>query len=165
MRNRTTSIGLVVALAACCLIGAAGPSTKCARCGAVGPCKKMCRLVCEDKSVEVVCWGSKCEDFCVPGPGCPQCEHCKCVCQTCNEQKPSGVCSEPKRFYWKDWCPSFPQLYTKTKLMKRVETVKVPTYKWVVEDVCCNCACGCECGDVVATDIEPPTPKAQPTLK
>ena len=60
------------------------------RCG--GPCKKVCRLVCEEKKVEVVCWGCKCEDFCVPGPGCPTCEHCKCVCQTCDEgEKPSGV--------------------------------------------------------------------------
>ena len=47
-------------------------------------------------------------------------------------------------------------MYTKTKLMQRTETVKVPTYKWVVEDVCCDCTCGsdCDCCDVIVTDVE-----------
>jgi hypothetical protein len=54
-------------------------------------------------------------------------------------------------------------MYTKTKLMKRIETVKVPTYKWVVEEVCCDCTrdSDCDC-DVVATDITPSAPPANP---
>ena len=154
MRHNATTWCLIAGLIATCLFGAASPQTKCARCGAVAPCKKVCRLVCEDKKVEVVCWGCKCEDFCVPGPGCPGCEHHKCVCESCDEGKASNVCSEPKTFVWRNWCPSFAQMYTKTKLMRRTEVVKVPTYKWVTEDVCCNCACGGdrECCDVVATD-------------
>jgi hypothetical protein len=53
------------------------------------------------------------------------------------------VCAQPKRFFWYDWITfRRPQVYTHTKLMKRVEVVKVPTYKWVVEEVpvgnCCD---------------------------
>jgi hypothetical protein len=50
-------------------------------------------------------------------------------------------------------------MYTKTKLMKRIETVKVPTYKWVVEDVCSECAAACNCSAVIATDASLPMPK------
>jgi hypothetical protein len=46
-------------------------------------------------------------------------------------------------------------MYTKTKLMRRTEVVKVPTYKWVTEDVCCECARGGICGDTVATEAGP----------
>jgi hypothetical protein len=59
-------------------------------------------------------------------------------------------------------------MYTRTKLMKRVEVVKVPTYKWVVEEVPCDCGepydCGEACGfdEVVATDA--PTPKVMERL-
>jgi len=30
--------------------------------------------------------------------------------------------------------------------------VKVPTYKWVVEEVPCDSGDACECGEIVATD-------------
>jgi hypothetical protein len=169
MRKHSIMLCLMVGSIASCLVGAAGPHAKCCRCGATAPCKKVCRLVCEEKKVEVVCWGCKCENFCVPGPGCPSSEHCRCVCQTCDDgEKPSGVYSEPKRFIWKNWRPSFAQMYTKTKLMKRIETVKVPTYKWVVEEVCCDCTrdSDCDC-DVVATDFAPAAPPTStaPTSK
>jgi hypothetical protein len=156
MKRHSIALFALIACLTCCLVGAASPKTKCARCGAEAPCEKMCRLVCEEKKVEVVCWGCKCEDFCVPGPGCPTCEHCDVVCQTCGEgAAPSQVCSKPKRFFWYDWDPSFVQMYTKTKLMRRTETVKVPTYKWVIEDLCCNCARGCASCNCGATDAGP----------
>ena len=166
MRRSSQIVCLFSFALAICLIGAAAPATKCARCGAACPCKKVCKLVCEDKKFDVVCWGCKCEPFCTPGPGCVAREHCQCVCPTCNEgEKPSGVCSEPKRFIWREWVPSFAQMHTKTKLMKRTEQVKVPTYKWVVEDVCCNCLCAgdCECCDVIATDAVPITKQLAPS--
>jgi hypothetical protein len=86
------------------------------------------------------------------------------VCETCDEgENPSGVCSEPKAFVWYNWRPShFAHKYTKTKLMKRIEVVKVPTYKWVVEDVCCECAAGCECSEVIAMDAPMPKPTGKP---
>jgi hypothetical protein len=153
MKYRIALSSFVLPMAICCLIGAASPETKCARCGAVAPCKKVCKLVCEEKNVEVVCWGCKCEEFCVPGPGCPKCEHSKCVCENCKDGEPIGkVCSEPKRFVWKDWLPSWGEMYSRTKLMRKTEMVKVPTYKWVTEDVCCNCLTGCDCCDVQMTE-------------
>jgi hypothetical protein len=165
MKSHSIVICVLLGLVAACLIGAGAPLTKCARCGCLAPCKKCCRLVCEEKNVEVVCWGCKCEDICVPGRGCPTGEHCKCVCQDCDKDaRPSGVCSEPKAFPWKEWLPVCPpQMYTKTKLMKRVEIVKVPTYKWVVEEVCCNCAASGDTGDLTKPDtndaLPPPTTK------
>ena len=161
MRIRFTTPCLLIVLVACCLIGAASPKMKCARCGVIAPCKKACKLVCEDKKVEVVCWGCKCEQFCVPGPGCPTCKHCQCICENCKDGKAvGGVCSEPKRFIWSDWRPSWAEMYTRTKLMRKTETVSVPTYKWVTEDICCDCAAGCDCfgtrkcGEVGVSDGE-----------
>jgi hypothetical protein len=160
MQNNSKRISLIAIVVASCLVGATNPHPKCCRCGATAPCKKVCRLVCEEKNMEIVCWGCKCEDFCVPGPGCPSYEHCNCVHHTCDkDEQPSGVCFEPKRFVWKNWRPSFAQMYTKKKLMKRIETVKVPAYKWVVEEVCCDCTCESDCDcDVVTTDIAPSAP-------
>jgi hypothetical protein len=156
MKNHSIAFGVLIAFVACCVVGAASPNTKCARCGAEAPCTKMCRLVCEEKKVEVVCWGCKCEEFCVPGPGCPTCEHCNTVCQSCDEGTgPSKVCSESKRVLWYDWRPSYAQMYTRTKLMRRTEVVKVPTYKWVTVDVCCNCAQGLDCSASPVTEAEP----------
>jgi hypothetical protein len=156
---------IILAMASC-LIGAAHPPAKCARCGCSARCKKVCKLVCEEKDVEVICWGCKHEPFCVPGPGCPSCRHCECVCKNCNEgEKPVDICHQPKRFVWTNFLPSFAQMYQRTKLMKKVETVKVPTYKWVVEEVCCDCACG---GDLEVTDAEAmplPKPVPPPALK
>ena len=34
----------------------------CAHCGCCCSCQKVCRLVEEEKKVEIVCWGKKCEE-------------------------------------------------------------------------------------------------------
>ena len=45
-------------------------------------------------------------------------------------------------------------MYMRTKLMKCVEVVKVPTYKWVIEEVpVCDCGETCGC-DAMMTDAE-----------
>lgn len=117
---------------------AAGAS--CAHCRCTTGCQKICRLVCEEKKVPVTCWGCKCEDFCLPGPGTPGCKHCENVCADCDPQDKSGVCVVPKRFVWLDWIPGCAGgIGTKKKLMKKVVTKTVPTYKWVVEDCCPAC--------------------------
>jgi len=54
-----------------------------APCGRAAACQTSYRLVPEDKRVDVVCWGCKCEDFCVPGPSKPGCRHCDAVCESC----------------------------------------------------------------------------------
>jgi len=113
----------------------------CAECGCHTPCRKVCRLVCEEKKVDVTCWGCKCEEFCVPNPSCPGCRHCKTVCADCKAKcDPKAPHTEPKAFVWFNWFPNGARIYTRAKLMKKTETVTVPGYKWVVEDLCQQCA-------------------------
>lgn len=103
--------------------------------------------MCEEKEVEVTCWGCRCEPFALPGPSRPGCEHSVEVCPSCPEEvqagqaSKDGVCSQPRKFLWRDWIPN-PQatVFTKKKLLKRVVKQKVPSYRWVVEDLCAPCA-------------------------
>ena len=131
-----------------------GEHCRCAHCGCQSSCQKVCRLVCEEKKVPVVCWGCECEDFCVPGPSHRDCKHCESVCDDCDPK----ICHKPKSFSWYDWLPaSNAQIYTKTKLMKKTVTKTVPSYKWVVEDLCCECEQGCPVA-VVQPGAEVPQP-------
>jgi hypothetical protein len=110
----------------------------------------VCRLVCEEKKVEVLCYGCKQEDFCVPRHGRCGCEHCETVCGECEACDPKVPHSEPKRLIWLDWIPTGAQMYTRTKLMRKTTTVKVPSYKWVVEDMCAECTAKLEAQDAAA---------------
>lgn len=120
--------------------------SRCASCRCEKPCQKIGRLVCEEKEVEVTCWGCQCENFALPGPSRPGCKHCDDVCQFCDERaqadaKENPVCSQPHKFVWRDWIPNpNAKVFTKKKLMKKVVKHKVPSYKWVVEDLCADCA-------------------------
>jgi hypothetical protein len=139
----------------------------CAMCGCCDHhCEKVCRLVCEEKKVEVVCWGAKCEDFCVPGPSECVCKNCEMVCEDCTG--PEGCCSafhcydnevhtHAKPFVWREWMPGCAKVFTRRKLMKKSVFVSVPSYKWVVEDVCDQCGPKCQSVAVPAdTEIPPP---------
>ena len=77
----------------------------CADCGCCGSCQKVCRLVEEEKKVEIICWGKKCEDFCVPCKSDRGCKNCEMVCETCGDNSSEGICAEPKKFVWYDWIP------------------------------------------------------------
>ncbi len=129
----------------------------CTHCGC-HECHKVCRLVCEEKKVEVVCWGCKCENFCLPTHGKEIAKHCELVCddQACGDCH-NGVQVKPKKFVWREWCPSCAKMFTKKKLMKKVITKKIPTYKWVVEDVCDKCDAQCP-GAALPPDGEIPAP-------
>jgi hypothetical protein len=139
-----------LALAACAALAfAVGSATEaalhgCAHCGREESCQKICRLVCEEKKVNVVCWGSKCEDFCLPGHSHRDSKHCEDVCEVekCNEEE---VCSKPRPFIWYDWIPGCSKgIATKKKLMKKTVVKTVPSYRWVVEDLCAQCLRQCE---------------------
>jgi hypothetical protein len=119
----------------------------CAHCACHTSCQKVCRLICEEKKVEVLCWGCKCEDFCVARHSTPGCEHCETVCGDCGNGDAKAPHSEPKRFIWFDWIPHGAQMYTRKKLMRKTETVTVPSYKWVVEDMCPECTAKLEATD------------------
>jgi hypothetical protein len=158
-------------VAVICALGAArfaeAGECCCAHCGGCCECQKVCRLVCEDKKVDVICWGCVCEDFCLPGHGKPGCKQCKTVCVDCSKpQDPKAPCVAPKKFVWREWCPSCAYLFTKKKLMKKTETVKAPSYKWVVEDLCPKCQGNCDVAAVDAkTEAElPPPPLAEAKL-
>jgi len=146
------SILIMIAVASRAISG----DVLCAGCGRTGACQKVCRLVCEEKKVQVTCWGSQREDFCLPGPSRPGCRHCELVCD--DNSDPNSVCSHSKRFIWTDWLPAdCGKVFTKTKLMKRTVTKKVPSYKWVVEDLCADCESAREVADVPA-GVQVPLP-------
>lgn len=135
----------------------------CTHCQESCACRKVCRLVCEEKKVEVVCWGCKCEDFCIPKRSKKGCQHCEIVCAVCGASDDACDCSTPhakaKRFIWTDWCPGCAKMFTKKKLMKKIETVKVPSYKWVVEDLCPKCEASC-----AVMEVEPGTTLPAPPV-
>lgn len=112
--------------------------TRCCQLCGVQSCSKVCRLVCEEKKVSVTCWGVEDEEFCVPGRGVKVCTHCEEVCEC--QDEPGEVQSRPKLWSWREWQPcGDPELRTKRKLMRKTVVKKVPTYKWVVQDLCEEC--------------------------
>jgi hypothetical protein len=50
-------------------------------------------------------------------------------------------------------------MYTRTKLMKKTITKTVPTYKWVVEELCPHCQSRCEYASVTPDVALPPVPE------
>lgn len=118
-----------------------GGQPRCDGCGQHGDCQKVCRLVCEEKKVEIVCWGQKREEFCLPGHSKRSCKHVEQVCDDCEESSdPDEPHSPPKKFVWYDWIGGCAEkTCVKHKLMKKTVTRKVPTFKWVVEALCHDC--------------------------
>ena len=131
----------------------------CAQCGRTGACQKVCRVVSEDRKIETVCWGYQCEDFCVPGRSKPGCRHCETVCGSCpTADDPEAPFAKPKKSTWTNWFPGSAHVYTKKKLMKKVVTRTVPGSKWVVEDLCTQCAANCRGVEVQPGAKVPPSP-------
>lgn len=133
----------------------------CALCGCRDGCQKVCRLVREEKKVDVICWGVECEDFCVPGPSKPGCKHDETICEHCDPQMQAGAPhSKPRPFVWRDWIPwKSPQIHTKRKLMQKIETKKIPSYKWVVDDLCKQCESKAESAAIAPGVDVPPVPR------
>jgi hypothetical protein len=163
LRRISLTFGLLAMAAAWNASAVAAGEICCALCGGHDSCNKVCRLVCEEKKVDVICWGVKCEDFCTPGPSKPGCKHCDVVCDQCDPKakaKPDDPHSKARSFVWRDWIPwKSPQIHTKRKLMQKIETKKIPSYKWVVEDLCKECESKAKSA-AVAPDAEVPFPPA-----
>jgi hypothetical protein len=139
----------------------------CSHCGCQDGSQKVCRLVCEEKKVKVVCWGCKCEDFCVPGKSCRGDKNCEMVCADCNScscncEQPSA---KPKKFVWYNWEAGCGHMDTKKKLMKKEVTVTVPSFKWVVEDLCGSCEAKCGAAALPSNVPMPPMPPAASQAK
>jgi hypothetical protein len=94
------------------------------------------------KEIKEVCWDVKCEDFCVPGPSC--------CCGKVNKHDECGCWS------YKIWKPNCGCVRTRKTLVKKEVTRKVPTTKWVVENVCAHCKSAC--------DVELPADGAPPKV-
>ncbi len=162
MRNQLFHIVVPRLYVVVALLGLATSATAgdagCARCGCQDCCK-VCRLVREDKKVPVICWGMKCEDFCDQGPSCRGCKNCEEVCQS-TEKDANGPCVAPKDFTWHDWIPGCSKgILTKKKLMKKTVTKTVPSFKWVVEDLCAECEAKTQDAVVPPGVAVPPPPK------
>src|SRR5688572_30701220 len=102
MQTSLRSLLIATALASANLTSEAfAGDCSCAHCGCSCACQKVCRLVCEEKKVEIICWACNCQDFCLPGPSCPGCTHCEMVCGECGDPcdctKPHA---KPKKFIW-----------------------------------------------------------------
>lgn len=110
-----------------CLAAAAWSGESCRQCGC-GACKKVCRLVCETRQETIWCYDCKCEDFCVPGPSCLL--GTRCVPDPCNP------CRTHREFCWK---PSCGPLRERMVLYKVPQVVERPSYRCVVECICCEC--------------------------
>jgi hypothetical protein len=170
MRNPFCSPLAIVLSFGTALIIAAASATKagnhgCAHCGREQSCQKVCRLVCEEKKVNVVCWGGKCEDFCLPGHSQRDGKHCEAACEAeaCNQD---GICSKPKPFVWHDWIPGCSKgSATKHKLMKKTVVKTVPSYKWVVEDLCPQCLNKCQNCEPPPSGAPVPPPPPAPGAK
>ena len=160
---RNSCIIAALALAAAVVLSgvtAAGDCC-CDHCGCQNSCNKVCKLVPDERKVETTCWGCKCEEFCVTGPSCSECEQCETVCDPCeNGGDPKAPVGKAKRLVWKLWGPPCSaKMYTKKKLYKKTITKKVPGYKWVVEDLCAQCEANrAAAGPAPETASLPPAP-------
>lgn len=161
---QTTSIGPLTTLIAVAgimqLMSAFGSACElcCAQCGQAEAQTKVCRLVCEEKRITVTCWSCECEDFCLQGPNWPTCRHADVACED------DGECRDPhpKLFIWSTWKPlTCPKLMTKKKLQKKIVSRKVPSYKWVVEDLCQACESDVEVTPVPKGVQIPPAPTVE----
>lgn len=115
----------------------------CQHCGREAECRSVCRCINVEKKVEIACWGCKEEDFCVPGPSEMGCKHCEDVCdpKTCDCEK-KGCCGH-RRFIWWEASPCTARTFTRKKLQKKIVVRKIPSYKWVTEQLCEECAADC----------------------
>jgi hypothetical protein len=128
---------LTVVLCACAA-AVAWAGDCCQRCGCSCACNKVCRVVCEVKKVPKTEYDCECEEFCVPGKSercvtCDECGHRKCV-----------------------YTPVCGHVRTRRKLVTKHTTEEKVTYKWIVEDLCCNCAGACD------QPVRPRAPAQQP---
>lgn len=133
----------------------------CADCHSCCRCERVCRLVREEKKVSITCWGCKCEDVCLPGCSERGCLHRE---EVFNGVDPE-VCSTPKCFSWYDWIPGCPKEFvTKKKLMRKTVTKMVPSFKWVVEDICPTCRDKYVPPEVPAGEKVPQPPRVKATV-
>jgi hypothetical protein len=87
------------------------------------------------------------------------------VCGECGDKcdctKPHA---KPKKFVWTDWTPGCAKIFSKKVLLQKKITKTVPSYKWVVEELCPTCEANCDCAEAPAGADVPPPPVADARL-
>jgi hypothetical protein len=106
-------------------------------------CGKVCKLVCETKTLTSTCYGCQSKDICLPNPSRPGCAHLAVCTGHCATESCPGCGEKPPkyRFYWRDWFAcGCAQSRTVRVLTKYTAEKKICSYHWeVVDAVCCNC--------------------------
>ncbi len=133
-------VPLVVVLAGMAGEPMARAGEGCCQCGAAS-CHKVCRLICEQKTIEVPCFCSRSETVCKGGPCRKGCRQCESVCRECGQAGCTECCgaARGKRFVYQQTIPGCPKQYRRKVLLMKKEKKKVTVYRWVVEDVCNAC--------------------------
>lgn len=131
-----------------------GVGHHCARCGGCNGCCQVCRLVCKEKELKVTCWASECKPFCVPCPSCQGGKNAECV--DCAHGGNGGS----KKLVWWDWCPGDAKVHSKKVLLKKEVKKKVPSYEWVIENLCAACQSAGEAQPIPPGADVPPPPKS-----
>jgi hypothetical protein len=140
----------------------------CCHCGDNCGVRKVCRLKDSTRKIEKVCFGCKCEDYCISGKACQGCLHCENNCdKNCDCQQPCDACSKECKeqrpwccLKWFDYKPLCAEVRTKKKLIIYKATKEVPSWKWEVEEVCANCCPSCHCSTLSdGMEVESPSPQ------
>lgn len=96
-------------------------------------CRPGCQPEMEEKKIVVHCYAAKHEEFCVPQPSKRGERHCKQVCDSCESEGDIQVTGKAtQRVVWFDWKPRGARTFTRTRLMRKTETVNVPSPEWSV---------------------------------
>ena len=101
------------------------PDGRCDQCGGGDCVRKECVPKMTEKEIKKVCWDSKCEDFCVPGPSV----WCGKVCQ-------KDDCGCWTHDLWKPTCA---EVRTRVVPVRKETKRKVPAVEWKVEERCACC--------------------------
>jgi len=125
-----------------CLSSAAIAGDCCAHCGCQTSCNKVCRLVPVVKRVTEPVYDCDCYEFCVPGKS-------DC-CVGCDE------CGRRKLIY----TPTCGCVRTGVRLVKKMETKEIKTYRCELVDLCSHCAEKCGASPDNAPAEKAPMPPA-----
>ncbi len=97
----------------------------CSQCGCRHQVQKVCRMVPDVKVTVRWEYDVECEDFCIPGPSK--------YCGTRQVTDCHGTRCE------KIMMPTCAKVQTRKVLVKKPIVTETPTWKWVVEYLCCDC--------------------------
>ena len=78
------------------------------------------------------------------------CKHCETACQ-------DGCEAKGKKFAWTDIVTCFATRHTRKKLLRKTVTKKIPSYRWVVENLCDQCQSKTE-STLSAAGVDMPLP-------